>query len=62
MTWDQWHVYDSEQNGLYTLYINLPNREVLASNWLEAGAHNRKAAGKPDYPVTMGCPIQVFRW
>ena len=28
MTWEQWHVFHSEQNDLYTLYINLPERKV----------------------------------
>ena len=25
MTWEQWHIYYSEPNNLFTLYINLPN-------------------------------------
>lgn len=32
MTWEQWHIYYSEHNNLFTMYINLPNYEVLANN------------------------------
>jgi len=59
MTWDQWHVYDSNKHDLYTMYINLPNKEVLASNWMEAGVHNRQSRGHPDYALARGCPIQL---
>ena len=59
MTWTQWHVYDSDQNDLYTLYLNLPNGEVLASNWMEAGVHARVSSNKPDFPIAQGCPIQL---
>lgn len=59
MTWEQWHVYHSEQQGLFTLYINLPDRKVLANNWREAGVHSRTSPGYPDYPLEDGCPIQL---
>ena len=36
MSWEQWHVYHSQQHGLYTLYLNLPSREVLLNNWRSA--------------------------
>ena len=59
MTWEQWHIYYGEQHGLYTMYINLPKQEVLAVNWREAGVHSRVSAGRPDYTLAQGCPIQV---
>ena len=59
MTWEQWHVYYSEHNGLYTMYINLPSWEVLASNWREAGVHSKTSFNKPDFKLVTGCPIQV---
>jgi len=59
MTWEQWHLYYGELHGLYTLYINLPKKEVLTSNWREAGVHSRVSAGRPDYVLTQGCPIQL---
>ncbi len=35
MTWEQWHIYYSEHNNLFTMYmyINLRDYEVLANNW-----------------------------
>ena len=33
MTWEQWHIYYSKHNNLFTMYINLRNYEVLANNW-----------------------------
>eukprot|EP00090_Calanus_glacialis_P047235 TRINITY_DN9692_c0_g1_i1.p1 TRINITY_DN9692_c0_g1~~TRINITY_DN9692_c0_g1_i1.p1 ORF type:complete len:343 (+),score=82.89 TRINITY_DN9692_c0_g1_i1:187-1215(+) len=59
MTWEQWHIYYGEQHGLYTMYINLPKQEVLANHWREAGVHSRVSAGRPDYRLAQGCPIQL---
>jgi hypothetical protein len=60
MTWVQWHIFYSHSHGdLFTLYLNLPGGQVLASNWQEAGVHSRTSPGKPDYPLLTGCPIQV---
>ena len=59
MTWEQWHVYHSEHNGLFTMYLNLPEREVLACNWSEAGVHSKTSPNRPDFVLAKGCPIQV---
>ena len=59
MTWEQWHIYHSQHHGLYTLYINLPAREVLANNWMEAGVHSKTSPGRPDYALVQGCPVQL---
>ena len=59
MTWEQWHIYHCQHHGLFTLYINLPGRRVLASNWREAGVHSRVSAGRADYALTTDCPIQL---
>ena len=60
MTWEQWHIYHSEHNGLFTMYINLPKGEVLANNWMEAGVHSKTSPNRPDYNLALGCPIQVI--
>jgi len=59
MTWEQWHVYYSNNHNLFTLYHNLPSREVLLSNWREAGVHSRTSPNQPDYPLLQSCPIQL---
>ena len=59
MTWEQWHIYYSEHNNLFTMYINLPNWEVLANNWSEAGVHSKTSPNKPDFSLAKGCPIQL---
>jgi hypothetical protein len=59
MTWVQWHIYFSQQQDLFTLYVNLPRGEALASNWQEAGVHSKTSPGRPDYPLLNSCPIQV---
>lgn len=59
MTWEQWHVYWCEHHNQYTMYINLPNQFVLASNWREAGVHNRRSFGAKDYPTLDYCAIQL---
>ena len=59
MTWEQWHVYYSQHHGLYTLYLNLPAREVLVNNWSEAGVHSKTSPGRPDYNLVEGCPVQL---
>jgi hypothetical protein len=59
MTWVQWHIYFSHQQDLFTLYVNLPRGEALASNWQEAGVHSKTSPGRPDYPLLNSCPIQV---
>ena len=59
MTWEQWHIYHSEHNGLFTMYINLPNYEVLANNWMEAGVHSKTSPNRPDFQLAKGCPIQL---
>ena len=59
MTWEQWHVFHSNQENLFTLYLNLGSREVLVNNWREAGVHSRTSPNKPDYPLLQSCPIQV---
>ncbi len=61
MTWVQWHIYFSQQRDLFTLYVNLPRGEALASNWQEAGVHSKTSPGRPDYPLLNSCPIQVRR-
>ncbi len=61
MTWVQWHIYFSQQHDLFTLYVNLPGGEALASNWQEAGVHSKTSPGRPDYPLLNSCPIQVER-
>ncbi len=61
MTWVQWHIYFSQQRDLFTLYVNLPRGEALASNWQEAGVHSKTSPGRPDYPLLNRCPIQVGR-
>ncbi len=61
MTWVQWHIYYSHQHDLFTLYVNLPRGEALASNWQEAGVHSKTSPGRPDYPLLTSCPIQVGR-
>ena len=59
MTWEQWHVFHSNKENLFTLYLNLGSREVLVNNWREAGVHSRTSPNQPDYPLLQSCPIQV---
>ena len=56
---EQWHVYWCEHHNQYTMYINLPGRYVLASNWREAGVHNRKSFNSKDFPTLDYCAIQL---
>jgi len=58
-TWEQHHVYWCEHHDQYTMYINLPGRYVLASNWREAGVHNRVSFNSKDYPTLDYCAIQL---
>ena len=41
------------------MYINLPNSLALASNWREAGVHNRRSFNAKDYPTLGYCAIQL---
>ena len=41
------------------MYINLPHGYVLASNWREAGVHNRRSLNSKDYPTLDYCAIQL---
>ncbi|XP_023333279.1 uncharacterized protein LOC111705074 [Eurytemora carolleeae] len=59
MTWEQWHVFHSNKENLFTLYLNLGSREVLVNNWREAGVHSRTSPNQPDYPLLQSCPIQL---
>lgn len=60
MTWEQWHIYHSEQHGLYTLYLNIPNNDMaLVSNWREAGVHARTSFNSKDFPTLDYCAIQL---
>ena len=59
MTWEQWHIYHSERNGLYTLYLNLPRRMTLVSNWRESGVHTRGSFNAKDFPTLDYCAIQL---
>lgn len=59
MTWEQWHIYHSEKNGLFTMYLNLPKKMALCSNWREAGVHYRHSFDSPDYPTVDYCAIQL---
>lgn len=52
-------MYYSEHHHLYTMYVNLPNSYVLASNWREAGVHNRQSFNRKDYPTLDYCAIQL---
>lgn len=56
---EQWHVYYVNKHNQYTLYLNLPNRYVLASNWREAGVHTRRSFNSKDYPTLDFCAIQL---
>lgn len=59
MTWEAWHIYWCEKHSQYTMYINLPHGYVLASNWREAGVHNRRSLNSKDYPTLDYCAIQL---
>ncbi len=59
MTWEQWHIYYVNKHNQYTLYLNLPDRQVLASNWREAGVHTRRSFNLKDYPTLDYCAIQL---
>ena len=48
-----------EHHNQYTMYINLPDSYVLASNWREAGVHNRRSLNSKDYPTLDYCAIQL---
>jgi hypothetical protein len=41
------------------MYINLPNRMALVSNWREAGVHTRGSFNSKDYPTLDYCAIQL---
>ena len=41
------------------MYINLPNGYTLASNWREAGVHNKDSFNSKDYPTLDYCAIQL---
>ena len=56
---EQWHIYYSNKHELYTLYLNLPGRASLLSNWREAGVHARGSANAKDYPTLDYCAIQL---
>jgi hypothetical protein len=55
----QWHIYYTEHHGKFTMYLNLPQKRVLASNWREAGVHNRRSLNSKDYPTLDYCAIQL---
>ena len=56
---EQWHVYHSEHHGLYTLYITLPRKKTLCSNWREAGLHMVHSFQRVDYLPLEYCAIQL---
>ena len=56
---EQWHVYHSEHHGLYTLYITLPRKKTLCSNWREAGLHMVHSFKRVDYLPLEYCAIQL---
>ena len=41
------------------MYLNLPKKMTLASNWREAGVHNRRSFNSKDYPTLDYCAIQL---
>ena len=41
------------------MYINLPNKLTLASNWREAGVHNKQSLNSKDFPTLDYCAIQL---
>lgn len=59
MTWEQWHIYHSEHHGLYTMYITLPRKKTLCSNWRESGLHMVRSFNRVDYPALDYCAIQL---
>ncbi len=52
-------MYYCEHHDQFTLYLNLPQRRVLASNWREHGVHTRGSANIRDYPILDYCAIQL---
>jgi len=59
MTWEQWHIYHSEHHGLYTMYITLPRKRSLCSNWREAGLHMVRSFNRVDFPALEYCSIEL---
>jgi hypothetical protein len=44
--WTQLFIFFCEQRGLYTLYINLPQKETLAAHFREKGEHSAATQGR----------------
>ena len=56
---EQWHIYHSEHHGLYTMYITLPRKRSLCSNWREAGLHMVRSFNRVDFPALEYCSIEL---
>ena len=52
--WSQHFIHYLWKKNKYTLFLNLPNKKTLCTNWMEAGEHFSNKNPKRDFAIYDG--------